>query len=104
MYIQKNEKLLSWHEREQTALQELHGKRKKRTFIESLKAIFGLNRVPPIVPMLATAMASDHIPPHYGYHDLFSWQKADTTPNKAPAVLRTPAGQHNGGGVETAKK
>ncbi|KAK4451399.1 hypothetical protein QBC34DRAFT_54717 [Podospora aff. communis PSN243] len=104
MYIRNNEKLLSWHEREQTVLQELHGKRMKPTFIESIKAIFGLNRVPPVVPMLATAMASEHIPPHYGYHDLISWQKADTTPNKAPAVLRAPTGQQNGGGVVAAKK
>jgi hypothetical protein len=98
MYIKNNEKVVSWHEREH------QGKPKKSRFIETLKTSCGLNSPPPTVPMLAAELASAHIPPNYGYHDFVSWQTADTTPNKPPAVIKTPSGQQNGGRVVAAKQ
>ena len=99
LYIKNNEKVLSWHEREH------QDKPEKPRFIESLKSSCGLNRPPPTVPLLAAELASAHIPPDYGYHDLVSWQTADTTPNKPPAVIKhTPAREQNGAGVVAAKQ
>ncbi|KAK0632628.1 hypothetical protein B0T14DRAFT_39398 [Immersiella caudata] len=103
MYIQNNEKVLSWHKREQDGLKKHQGTPKKPSFTKSLKASSRLNRVRPAVPMLAEKMSSAQIPTEYGYHDLVSWQTADTTPNKAPAVIRAPAGQQNGVAAAAAR-
>ncbi|KAK0656887.1 hypothetical protein B0T16DRAFT_400475 [Cercophora newfieldiana] len=91
MFIKNNEKLLSWHAREQAAALQNGNSlaKKKRSFAETLRMIFRWGVDPSTIRVLAADMASDDIPTEYGYHDFVSWQQGDMTNNRPPRVTKS---------------